>query len=724
MLLLFLDTETSGLNFQSDQIIEIAGVITNFDPVTLKSTEVSRFESLVSLRKPLDEHITRITGISDLELSTAQGLIKVQESWANWIDEYAKNVTAIVGHSIDFDAGFLKNEGWLLPEKFELIDTLNLCKILLPQYTAINLEFLIEKLGLEKKASTNKLNNKKLLPHRALFDTLICKELFSTLLLILQEEKLPQDFYNVLQANFLPLDIKFYSKESQPKDLSKTSQNSTYQTINKHSLDVINFRGEIQKKSLSFRLNCVDYSDCDLIFNKLWHISKSKILTIVVLQIYYISVIKKTYPSSELKLHGNGKLIFIFAELILDTLEQEIDTKSHDINKNSIVLPWFENIISQVRTVAEDSLDLGHLINFLEIYTEISDIENSSDKTLINNIQKVLSSYDFLILSLQPLLRSGEYLYKSSDLVYREKDMYKRFKEFVSCIEKIYYIEYSNDVLILQLLKKNILNIVSKFDLSVDGIYYFRFFSQNLSISRLKNNFTLSDHFSGIFKAYPDLTVETYLPPEEFSAFTKLVCIDNLFEDLKPKIKYLHAYTEKDFMLYIKEQEYKSTISQHVTENQYNEVPKLQDFYMQKLNMAIQSKMPILILSGQNSTLKDSQRILTQHFESKDYLLLGESGSLTKIGSKLVRNFQGIAVLKVSDFNYLLKLSDLPRMSEIWVLNQPYIWIHLFWQKESKKCINPDKFILNLKKISLQSQINWIYYHTQTKVFFLRSYVV
>lgn len=724
MLLLFVDTETSGLDFRNDQIIEIAGVIVNFDPITLKSVELSRFESLIALRKPLDEHITRITGISDLELSTAKSLIKVQESWANWIDEYAKNITAIIGHSVDFDAGFLKNEGWLLPEKFELIDTLNLCKILLPQYTAINLEFLIEKLGLEKKAATNKLNNKKLLPHRALFDTLICKELFSTLLLILQEEKLPQDFYNVLQANFLPLDIKFYSKKSHSKDLSKISQNYTYQTINKDNLEVINFRGEIQKKSLSFRLNYLDYSDCDLTFNKLWYISKSKILTIAVLQIYYISVIKKTYPSTELKFHGNSKLIFIFAELILDTLEQELNNKSNNINKKSTVLPWFENIISHVRTVAEDSLDFGNLINFLEIYTEISDAENSNDKTLINNIQKVLSSYDFLILSLQPLLRNGEYLYKSSNLVYREKDMYQRFKEFVSCIEKIYYIEYSDDVLILQLLKKNILNIISKFDLSIDGVYYFRFFSQNLSISRLKNNFTLSSHFSDIFKAYPDLTIETYLPPDEFSAFTKLVCINNIFEELRPTIKYLHTYTEKDFNLYIKEQEYKSTISQQVTENKYSEIPKLQNFYTEKLNIAIQSKMPVLILSGQNSTLKDSQQILTQYFESKDYLLLGESGSLTKIGSKLVRNFQGIAVLKVSDFNYLLKLSDLPKMSEIWVLNQPYLRLHLFWEKEAKKYKDPDKFILNLKKMSLQSQINWIYYHTQTKVFFLRAYTL
>jgi DNA polymerase III epsilon subunit-like protein len=73
MKLLFLDTETSGVDCNKDQIIEIGGVIFELENYELKM--VDYFQTTVALRKVLDERITRITGITEGELATAPALV-------------------------------------------------------------------------------------------------------------------------------------------------------------------------------------------------------------------------------------------------------------------------------------------------------------------------------------------------------------------------------------------------------------------------------------------------------------------------------------------------------------------------------------------------------------------------------------------------------------------------------------------------------------------------
>ncbi len=235
MLFLFLDTETTSLNFQNGQIIELAATLCelgvenyqifgnqtkpknlnilkklelnsknenpnqsqnqdgnqikteleNNPKFKLKNSEkckikkqkilnfreISRFETLVRLRQEIDAKTVRITGIDKEILKNAPKLEIAQENWQNWLKSELKNQElanletknleiAIIGHSLDFDLGFLRHENWFLPE-FVKIDTLELAKIFLPEIEAVNLEFLTKKLNLTPKNKPSKLNSEK-----------------------------------------------------------------------------------------------------------------------------------------------------------------------------------------------------------------------------------------------------------------------------------------------------------------------------------------------------------------------------------------------------------------------------------------------------------------------------------------------------------------------------------------------------------------------------------
>ncbi len=194
MLFLFLDCEMTGLT-KSDQIIEIGAVLVELDEQNWQMSKISEFETLVKINSQIDDKISRITGIDNKLLFDAPKLEIAQKRWQSWLVNEVKNwqnknnfedkfqtgieknnqnevslienklpsgelnwqseqkdyQIAIVGHSLDFDLGFLARENWFLPEIFVKIDTLDLSKIFLPFVEAVNLEFLTKKLDLTEQ---------------------------------------------------------------------------------------------------------------------------------------------------------------------------------------------------------------------------------------------------------------------------------------------------------------------------------------------------------------------------------------------------------------------------------------------------------------------------------------------------------------------------------------------------------------------------------------------
>lgn len=137
----------------------------------------------------------------------------------------------------------------------------------------------------------------------------------------------------------------------------------------------------------------------------------------------------------------------------------------------------------------------------------------------------------------------------------------------------------------------------------------------------------------------------------------------------------------------------------------------------QNLNQKIyknSSKKIIVIVCGQNSTLKDCSQIVVSHPKfAKKFLILGESGSLTKIASK-IETFEGFLIVKMSDLLHLLEISNLQdEACEIWLINQPFLRVNSFWSS-----INCEK----IKELNLQAQINFLDKTCNCSVYFVKTY--
>ena len=126
----FLDIETTGLNSERDEIIEVAVVIWSDGNIE----EV--FGSFVNPNRPIPPEITRLTDIDDEKVQFSPTISQIRVQLRNLLDD-----CVIVGHNIDFDLGFLREQMIALGN--HRIDTLTLASILLPQLGRYDLGSLV-----------------------------------------------------------------------------------------------------------------------------------------------------------------------------------------------------------------------------------------------------------------------------------------------------------------------------------------------------------------------------------------------------------------------------------------------------------------------------------------------------------------------------------------------------------------------------------------------------
>lgn len=155
-----LDLETTGLNPQTDEILEVAVVILQDGAV------IDEFESLIRPTSPVSEEITQITGITQAMVNDAPTLFKVRSQIRKIIGDHV-----IVGHNVGFDVGFLQSENLALHN--ETIDTVTLASVILPSAGRYNLESLAHFLQLPLDESGQ--------AHRAMADVLLTAELLLAL---------------------------------------------------------------------------------------------------------------------------------------------------------------------------------------------------------------------------------------------------------------------------------------------------------------------------------------------------------------------------------------------------------------------------------------------------------------------------------------------------------------------------------------------------------------
>jgi len=138
------DIETSGLDPQKDEILEIAGI------KMLGPQETDRFEFLIQPTKPISVEVEKINGLNEffLLVNGRPGLQVIKDFF-----DFSKN-SIVVGHNIkDFDwlflANFAKKNNWPQPNN-QLIDTLLLSRkmLALSQY---NLTAVANHFGFENR---------------------------------------------------------------------------------------------------------------------------------------------------------------------------------------------------------------------------------------------------------------------------------------------------------------------------------------------------------------------------------------------------------------------------------------------------------------------------------------------------------------------------------------------------------------------------------------------
>ncbi|NPV86902.1 MAG: DEAD/DEAH box helicase family protein [Anaerolineae bacterium] len=121
-----LDIETTGLNPQMDEIIEIGAVRFNGNRVE------DKWHTLVSPKKPIPPFITQLTGITNEMVHNATPLSDALQTIADFVGD-----SPIVGHNIAFDLSFLQRYNIL--QLNDIIDTYELAAVLLPTASRYNL---------------------------------------------------------------------------------------------------------------------------------------------------------------------------------------------------------------------------------------------------------------------------------------------------------------------------------------------------------------------------------------------------------------------------------------------------------------------------------------------------------------------------------------------------------------------------------------------------------
>lgn len=152
--LIAFDIESTGLDVNNDEIIEIGAV-------KLKEGEViDKYSSLVKPSIPIPADITHLTGIHPDDVQNAPPLSRILPTLQAFIGD-----APVIAHNAAFDVSFLRRYGLL--EKNLALDTYELSSIIIPIAPRYNLNSLTTHLGIELEQA-----------HRALDDALATAYLY------------------------------------------------------------------------------------------------------------------------------------------------------------------------------------------------------------------------------------------------------------------------------------------------------------------------------------------------------------------------------------------------------------------------------------------------------------------------------------------------------------------------------------------------------------------
>jgi len=161
------DLETTGLNKETDKIIEIGAVKVKNGKIT------DRFSAFVNPKVPLSDKIIKLTGITDDMLNNQPDEDEVLPKFREFFGD-----SVLVAHNANFDVGFVRQ--WAKGKDIEInnsvLDTVELSKVLFPELSRYKLDTVAKHLGVS-------LENH----HRAVDDAFCTAEIFVKCINILKE---------------------------------------------------------------------------------------------------------------------------------------------------------------------------------------------------------------------------------------------------------------------------------------------------------------------------------------------------------------------------------------------------------------------------------------------------------------------------------------------------------------------------------------------------------
>jgi DNA polymerase III epsilon subunit-like protein len=695
---LFIDIETSGVNFKIDRIIEIGAIIAQikFDSNNLTYFEViDKFESLINPKIIIDQKIERLTGISKTDLANAPSASVVQDNWFDWIQ---KNIgedenCLIVGHSIqDFDLNFLNYYKWYLPESYKIIDTLYLSKILLPNLPAINQEYLFNFFNFNiNHQKYNHNNAEKYLTtdkhHRAFFDVLTNKFLLEKLLEYIKNYRFPQEFINILQKQFLPI------SELSLIALNNTKQITSNIVYTKHSKLLVDWKTNMSFSEIDFLLEnyasfeselvyeCINYymDDLDLMdrdYNLIW------------LQICSIIYLKSINKYNQYFLHGKPHTQFISLLILRNLPFFQLKFKKYlEIIGNTKDVEYLtkplECLIWQAGHIVNYKWRVSTLSYLLSIFGKLS--YDLSNIILYNSVQRLLAQIDFLSISLLPLWNYNKFeLNLNRQATMQVEQAIKKFLSFTNEISELLNILKTTGIPVrngkyFSVFYLALLNTLSEFELLKNHqLFILSYLHQEIEFEALNKESTLEVFFESLFTKYPNIKLVTYLDVETMSELLDFLNIRSILS--KREICKINTSSQNNTDSFLIDK-----VSMMADSDFLN--------YMQNILTDLDDKL-CFILSGNNKANKQIELLIPNKLNKEKYLLIGESGSITKIFSKIKSGFRGIVFLRQKDLGYIIN-KKLDQKIYFIFYGEPHVYLSEIFVKNSQNQKKANRFYLD-----------------------------
>jgi DNA polymerase III epsilon subunit-like protein len=637
--ILFLDTETSGMNPKKDNIIEMGAILCSMNE-SGKTQVIDTFSELISINYPLEEVVTQITGITQTDLNAAPSRNKVQEKWGDWLEKNfneTEDQLVLVGHSLlDFDHKFLLEEGWYLPLNYKCCDTVILSKITYPHFSAVNLDYLRQKLELTKNFNSIISQEKEMRAHRALYDTASTVFLLERIIESLRQYQMPQEFIQILLKHHLPIHnlALDYSaqRELSTADNSEISVDFQYDwngIKNELSLnDKINMLSQTGVKNFLLQ-SLENYTDLTTPANY------------VILQLISGLHLRHKFGWN-INFHGMES-DFKTAVLLIDWATSSVGIKT---NAKSHQTSPLEHLVWQVGNASDIQLQPDKVVSIASFIVDMLE-KNSRDEELKKQCLKLINAYDFLFLSVQPRLTTKNYyIYNPATTTLAEEMIYKKMYSFYEQIgQTIGIIEQKTKERLKNLAISSIteystlklLEELKKLDINPDRRYNLMDLKGKLVINQSIYPFDLNSHLNLILDQNTDLLIPTFLTEDEVLELVEIMGLPA--NNIIPRIIYKRTTQQ-------------SPVSDIV--ERIEVTPQELESIVLQMNEAVkETQYPVLILAGQNSTYNNLEKTIKDNLKPEDYLIIGVSGSKVKIMSKLQTGTKAIALLKQKDIPFL-----------------------------------------------------------------------